>query len=218
MEQEFHISSALATTTTVVWQIAILKTSGCIANRKNEHPETGIWGGILLYVWEILRLSALIPEKTNWIPIREAQAIWLNDVLKRRDIASAPYLVAFCHIPLFDPRPNENPGDLAPADTAPGFKNDYAEWQRTCLHLWGPALQKAGCQVIITAHQHSFRFDIPEATKHGWAQVVGGGPELNNVSFPTVIEGKIEGKALRITVHNAYTGEICLEQDFQRRR
>lgn len=151
-------------------------------------------------------------------PYREAQAIWLNDVLKRRDIASAPYLVAFCHIPLFDPRPNENPGDLAPADTAPGYKNDYAEWQRTCLHLWGPALQKAGCQVIITAHQHSFRFDIPEATRHGWAQVVGGGPEMNDINFPTVIEGKIEEKALCIMVHNAYTGEICLKQYFQRRR
>ncbi len=151
-------------------------------------------------------------------PYREAQAVWLKDVLKRKDIASAPYIVAFCHIPLFDPRPDENPGDIAPADSSPLYKHNWAAWQRTCSKLWGPLLHKAGCQVLITAHQHRFRYDTPAETGQGWAQIVGGGPELNSVtSFPTVIEGKVEKKALRIIVHNAHTGEICLNKSFKPR-
>ena len=47
---------------------------------------------------------------------REAQTAWLRDALKRPEIASAPYLVAFCHIPLFDDDPSHNPGDVAPDD------------------------------------------------------------------------------------------------------
>lgn len=151
-------------------------------------------------------------------PYREAQAVWLRDTLKRKDISSAPYLVAFCHIPLFDPRPDENPGDIAPADTAPGYKHNWAAWQRTCSRLWGPILQKAGCQVLITAHQHRYRFDPASDTGQGWAQIVGGGCSLNDSSFPTVIEGEVKAGALHITVHNAYNGTVCGKHTFGPRR
>ncbi len=147
-------------------------------------------------------------------PYREAQAVWLQEVLQREDIASAPYLVAFCHIPLFDPRPDENPGDLAPADTAPGYQRNWAAWQRTCARLWGPLLEKAGCQLLITAHQHRYRYDAPEATGQGWAQIVGGGNARSSTSYPTVIEGKVEGGALRVLVHNAFSGELVAEHRF----
>ncbi|MBQ1751738.1 MAG: metallophosphoesterase, partial [Bacteroidales bacterium] len=61
---------------------------------------------------------------------REAQVAWLADALKKKEIASAPHLVAFCHIPLFDPDPKANPGDIAPDDTDPFYHTDYAAWQR----------------------------------------------------------------------------------------
>ena len=151
-------------------------------------------------------------------PYREAQTVWLKDVLKRKDIASAPYLVAFCHIPLFDPRPDENPGDIEPADTAPGYKHNWAAWQRTCSRMWGPLLNKAGCQVLITAHQHCYRFDEPAATGQGWAQIVGGGTATDDRHFPTVIEGRIRDHALSITVYNAFTGNTVAEHSFRPRR
>ena len=143
----------------------------------------------------------------NMAAYREAQALWLKDTLRRKDIASAPFKVAFCHIPLFDPRPDANPGDIAPADTDPRYKTNYAAWQRTCANLWTPLLQKAGCRRIITGHQHNYRRDDPSDGRK-WTQLVGGGPKLSEKAFPTVIEGKVEGRELRITVHNMTTGAI----------
>ena len=141
-------------------------------------------------------------------PYREAQVAWLEDALKSKEIASAPYLVAFCHIPLFDSDPTHNPGDVAPADKDPQYTHDFALWQRTCARLWGPALQKAGCQLLVTAHQHKYRYDAPEDGRC-WAQIVGGGPEMDNKNkFPTVIEGEVRDGALVVTVHNLLTGEV----------
>ena len=144
-------------------------------------------------------------------PYRIAQKRWLKDALKRPEIASAPYLVAFCHIPLFDPRENVNPGDLFPADIAPNYEGDFAEWQRTSANLWGPLLSEAGCHMLITAHQHRYRLDMPNE-KHEWYQIVGGGPHMagkDAVHFATVIEGEVKNGKLVISVHNLVRGRVC---------
>ena len=75
-----------------------------------------------------------------------------------------------------------------------------------------PMLQKARCQLVITAHMHAYRYDAPTRERK-WAQLVGGGPEMiKGQGFPTLIEGRVEGQGkarqLRITVHNIRTGEI----------
>ena len=150
----------------------------------------------------------------NMKAYREAQTAWLRDALQRPEIVSAPYLVAFCHIPLFDPNPKHNPGDLAPADTDPRYSTDYAMWQRTCADMWGPLLSEARCQLIITAHQHHYRYDAPTAERP-WAQIVGGGPEMPEVKdnkrpseFPTVIDGEVRQGQLHITIHNLLMGDV----------
>ena len=139
---------------------------------------------------------------------REAQTAWLRDALKRPEIASAPYLVAFCHIPLFDDDPSHNPGDVAPDDTDPRYTTDYAYWQRTCGNMWGPLLHEAGCQVLIVGHLHRYRYYAPGADRC-WAQLVGGGRDMKEgPGFPTVIEGKVMGDRLRLTVHNIFAGTV----------
>lgn len=152
---------------------------------------------------------------------REAQTKWLADVLKRRDIRRARYLVAFCHIPLFDPDPEANPGDLAPADSAPGYKKNYAAWQRTCAQMWGPLLAKAKCQLVITGHQHRYRYDAP-TTERPWAQIVGGGPHIlpdaPDEHYATVIEGKVTRGRLAVMIHNLRTGTIQETLVFKPRR
>ena len=143
-------------------------------------------------------------------PYRVAQQQWLRDALRQPEIKHAPFLVALCHIPLFDPRPKMNPGDLYPADTHPEYSGDFAEWQRTCSKLWGPILDKAGCQLLLTAHQHCYRLDKPDDT-HRWMQIVGGGPDMTGKRkevFPTVIEGEVKEGKLVITIHNIYTGTV----------
>ena len=157
----------------------------------------------------------------NFEPYRVAQRVWLADALERPDIKSAPYLVAFCHIPLYDSNPRANPGDC---DKNGGGKytHDFAIWQRTCKNLWGPLLEKHGCQVVVTAHQHRYRYDAPNA-EHRWAHIVGGGPELGTATkrvdgkvvsvaddgkFPTVIEGRVDGGKLRIVAHDVLNKRV----------
>lgn len=145
---------------------------------------------------------------------REAQTQWLRDALQQPEIASAPYLVAFCHIPLFDSNPKHNPGDVAPADQDPKYSTDFAMWQRTCANLWSPLLAEAGCQLVITAHQHQYHYFEPTAERP-WAELIGGGPEMGEEGgrkyahlFPTVIEGEVRQTQLHITVHNLLSGHV----------
>ena len=145
---------------------------------------------------------------------REAQTQWLRDALQQPEIASAPYLVAFCHIPLFDSNPKHNPGDVAPADQDPKYSTDFAMWQRTCANLWSPLLAEAGCQLVVTAHQHQYHYFEPTAERP-WAEIIGGGPEMGEEGgrkhahlFPTVIEGEVRQAQLHITVHNLLSGNV----------
>ncbi len=151
---------------------------------------------------------------------RKAQVAWLADALQKPEIASAPYLVAFCHIPLFDDNPKANPGDVMPDDRDKRYSVDYAEWQRTCARLWSPLLESAGCQVVITAHQHAYRFDAP-AEGRSWAQIVGGGPEGTDASArdaATLMDCDIHGGKLRIRVYNAVNGKLIDKHKFAARR
>lgn len=145
---------------------------------------------------------------------REAQTQWLRDALQQPEIASAPYIVAFCHIPLFDSNLKHNPGDIAPADQDPKYSTDFAMWQRTCANLWSPLLAEAGCQLVVTAHQHQYHYFEPTAERP-WAELIGGGPEMGEEGgrkyahlFPTVIEGEVRQAQLHITVHNLLSGNV----------
>ena len=146
---------------------------------------------------------------------RELQAKWLAEAIETEAVKTAKFKLAFCHIPLFDSRPNANPGDLAPADKAPGYEPDFALWQRTCAKLWGPSFVKAGVQLVVAAHEHAFRYDAPTADRP-WAQLVGGGPEMGGEEmFPTVIEGRIDGGKLVLTVHDVFHRRIAGRYEFK---
>ena len=166
----------------------------------------------------------------NFEPYRVAQRAWLADALERPEIKSAPYLVAFCHIPLYDSNPKANPGDVD-KDGDGRYTLDFAVWHRTCKNLWGPLLEKAGCQIVITAHHHCYRYDAPNAD-HKWAHIVGGGPELgigrkkvddkvvsvrDSSRFPTVIEGKVDGGRLRIVAHDVLNNRVVGDFAFPQR-
>lgn len=146
---------------------------------------------------------------------REKQTQWLSKVIETPAVKTAKFKIVFCHIPLFDPRPDANPGDLAPADSAPGYPKDWASWQRTCANQWGPLFEKAGVQLVIAAHQHRFRYDAPTANR-SWAQIVGGGCGLNKKKsdYPTVIEGRVIDGKLAIKVHDVLNNRVAGEFSF----
>ena len=139
-------------------------------------------------------------------PYRIRQRDWLEKVLQSETVASAPFVVAFCHIPIFDSRPNANGGDLP---------TGYASFQRQAGDLWGPLLTKYGVQALIAAHTHRFRCDQPTEDRT-WAQIVGGGSSLER--DVTVIHGTAEGDKLEIVVDSVSTNEELGRWTFAPRR
>lgn len=105
----------------------------------------------------------------NFEPYREAQTAWLEKALQRPEISSAPFLVACCHIPLHSDKPKVNPGNIL---------DKWATIQWPCAQQWGPLFDKYGVQLLISAHLHRFGYS-PATSERSWAQIVGGGPELN---------------------------------------
>lgn len=140
---------------------------------------------------------------------RQAQADWLARTLRRPDIASAPFVVVCCHIPLFDPRPNAYQG--TPRDFRASDGHYFgANWSPASARAWGPILSRHGVQLVVAAHEHRYRYDAPTATRP-WAQVVGGGPypEENVRDFPTVIECAVETGQLVVRVHDVWNRRLA---------
>ena len=149
---------------------------------------------------------------------RQLQTRWLAEEIEKPAIKSARFKVAFCHIPLYEHNPRENPGDVLPADDDPRYKHPWAAWQRTCARMWGPLLEKAGVQLVVTGHQHVFRYDPPQDGR-SWGHLRGGGPDFDPAKpgrgFPTVIEGREENGMLRVIVHDCAGDRVVFDTNFQ---
>ena len=125
---------------------------------------------------------------------RRDQRIWLEKVLAQPEIASAPFVVVCCHIPL-NGLPGQNGGDT---------EEDYARYHKRSRELWGPLLEQAGVQLVISGHTHEYRYDTPTAER-SWGQLVGGGP---SPKFATIIRGHADASALTMTMHRLDGSQI----------
>ena len=153
----------------------------------------------------------------NYSAYRKLQAKWLAAALERPEIRSAPYAVAFCHIPLYNSGPNPNGGE------APREKG-CASWIREAQELWGPVLERHHVQLVIAGHEHLHRWDedIPGYT---WKQVLGGGPECGYGAgykpdpqyCPTIIEGEVKNGKLVITTHDVWRNKVLSVREFGKR-
>lgn len=139
-------------------------------------------------------------------PYREAQRDWLARAMARPEIASAPFLVAFCHIPLFDARPDANDGMQ---------ETRFADYQGQAARLWGPLLARHGVQLLVCAHKHRHRFD-PATPERPWAQVVGGGN--GDKDQVTVIRGSATADRLELIVDELHSGQELGRWTFPPRR
>ena len=152
----------------------------------------------------------------SFSPYRRLQTEWLEEALRRLEIASAPFAVAFCHIPLYNSGPNPN-GCEKP------LERGCASWIRECNEQWGPILSQHGVQLVVCGHEHEHRWD--EDTGYRWKQVLGGGPELGygagfkpkEPACPTIIEGVVEGGRLVVRTHDAWRNRLIDERVFERR-
>ncbi|MCL2744591.1 MAG: metallophosphoesterase [Planctomycetaceae bacterium] len=121
-------------------------------------------------------------------PYRIAQRDWLERTLKSPRVAAAPFVAAFCHIPLYNTDPDANGGDVL---------ERWAQFQRNCGKLWGPLFTKYGVQVVISAHIHRHQYYAPEGDRT-WAHLTGGGHEPKGQV--TVIHGKAQGDKFEVIV------------------
>ena len=142
---------------------------------------------------------------SRFTPYRVAQTAWLKDQFKRPEIANAPYVVAFVHIPLVELWPGANPGTIL---------EDYAVWQKECADMWGPILTANKVQLVLAGHTHCYRYDAATDTR-SWAEIIGGG--RGSSTFQTLIEGKVEDGELVIRVHNTDVGTIVAVHHFKPR-
>ncbi|MBR5709691.1 MAG: metallophosphoesterase [Thermoguttaceae bacterium] len=134
---------------------------------------------------------------------RELQTQWLKETLERPDIKSAPFIVAFCHIPMIIPRDDVEPGQSA----------SYV-WSRTTSYQWGQLFKQHGVQVVITAHKHRYRCDEPTADRP-WTHFVGGGKSPQTA---TVFHGTVEDGKLIIRVYRVGDDSIIKEVKFEKRK
>lgn len=137
---------------------------------------------------------------------RDLQTQWLAEEIEKPAIKTARFKVAVCHIPLFHARAGD---PLLPCGE--GVVNGgCAAWSRPCARRWMPLLEKAGLNLLVSGHRHSFHVDRPNASRR-WMQIVGGGCDPDpkrRRGFPSVIEGRVVDGRLSINVHNSTTNRI----------
>lgn len=143
----------------------------CLDTGEDKPDSRDVWGGMAAYE-----------------PYREAQKEWLLKALQQPEIASAPYLITFCHIPLRGLK-GDNDG------TGP---TGYCGYSGFGQQLWMQALIDAGCQMILSGHTHKHRIDTPNKTFPLY-QIVGGGPKMSQA---TVIHIEANATDLRLVIHN----------------
>ncbi|NLF70510.1 MAG: metallophosphoesterase [Candidatus Anammoximicrobium sp.] len=120
-------------------------------------------------------------------PYRLRQAAWLREALRRPEIASAPFKVVFCHIPLRG-LPKQNDGLSL---------EGYASWSGDGARAWMPVLREANVPLIVSGHMHAWRVDEPSGGHP--MQVVGGGPDLHDA---TLIVLEADAQTLRVTIQD----------------
>lgn len=134
--------------------------------------------------------------------LREEQAKWLECALQQPEIASAPYRVVVCHIPL-------RWKDETPVD----YDNEgYDSFSLRSRERWHDHLVQWGAQVVLSGHMHEPAWLEPTG-EFPYAQLVSGGPdaELGEPEAAMWIEGIATESELRLTLRDL-AGEIVYDQ------
>jgi len=183
-----HDPDGLAPTPYAAGRYCFVKRIGpvaivCLDTGEDKPDSRDVWGGMAAYE-----------------PYREAQREWLLKALKQPEIASAPYLIAFCHIPLRGLK-GDNDG------TGP---SGYCAYSGFGQKLWMKPLIDAGCQMLLSGHTHQHRIDKPNQ-EFPLYQVVGGGPKKNNAGLVHLNANSKQLKLIIEDLTHKNVGEVTLQ-------
>lgn len=106
---------------------------------------------------------------------RLRQAAWLREEVQKKAFKKAKYKIVLSHIPLY------HSGD----------------WHGTlhCREVWGPILNNAKIDVLISGHTHTYGIHPADKATHHYPIVIGGGPAEGK---RTIIEIKADQRSLEV--------------------
>lgn len=120
--------------------------------------------------------------------LRKEQAGWLAETIRRPEIASAPYRVVFCHIPLRWLDESVQDYDKTGFDRHSGRSRA----------AWNQALVSWKAQLIISGHTHHPAW-LPPTEEWPYGQLVGGGPQPKSATW---MEGQASSAGLSVRVRD----------------
>jgi len=124
--------------------------------------------------------SSIADNRVACEPMRREQAEWLAQIIESPEMKSAPYRIVCTHIPLRWEK---------------GTTGYHYDWcSERSRDLWHGSLVKWNAQLVISGHIHESAY-FPPSNQHPYAQLVGGGPNLDNA---TLIEAKGDAEQLEI--------------------
>lgn len=128
---------------------------------------------------------------------RKAQREWLEYALNLDRIKEAPFLIAACHIPLY-----ENP-------TNDGFNDNLKlTFRQDCYDLWNDLLTESKCCLLLAGHTHKYRSDL-SVSGSSWIQIVGGGnSDTDSEQYPTVLDVYIKEGSLHVDAYECVEGNL----------
>ncbi len=92
----------------------------------------------------------------NFDAYRLEQAEWLEKEVQKKEFRKAKYKLVFSHIPLYNS--GEGHGTVH------------------CRKVWGPILNKAKINLLISGHTHKYGIHPAVQGQHNYPIVIGGGP------------------------------------------
>lgn len=137
---------------------------------------------------------------------RSMQQAWLEKEIERPDFKSAPFRIAFLHIPL-----------VWEADVPADWYRTYGKTVKGWVcddgrDKWHDLLVKAKVDVIISGHTHKHAW-FPPKDGRPYAQLIGGGPKPEDA---TVITGTADGNRLELLMRKL-GGDLLLKEQIPRR-
>ncbi|MEX0685132.1 MAG: FN3 domain-containing metallophosphoesterase family protein [Balneolales bacterium] len=127
---------------------------------------------------------------TGFSQLRTRQADWLADLIEQPWFTSAPFKVAFLHIPLVWEAevPERWPGVWGAGIQGWKCEDGYNKWH--------DLLVKSGIKLVISGHTHHHAY-FPPNKERPYGQLIGGGPQPDQA---TCITGHADKKTLTINM------------------
>ena len=133
--------------------------------------------------------------------IRE-QAAWLAKEIEKPHLASAPYKLVLCHIPLRWTK-----------EDSPDYANGgFDHWSRRGREAWTASIAKWGAKLVVSGHTHRHAH-LPATAEFPYEQLVGGGPDLE--SNTTLIRIAADKAKMTVRLISAKSGEDLLVREYR---